>query len=221
MKNRAFIFDMDGVIINSEQAWLLYGNTFLSELLGEKIASKVGDTIGMTVNEVYDIAVKEGFSMDKQKYFGLYDKQAAYIYSRATITPDIDKLAERLVVLGFQLGLVTSSRTTWIKNVLPRLTFKDHIQYIVSINDRSDLKPKPNPDGYLETIGKLGASPPTTVILEDSNSGIKAAKATGAYTIGFKQNLVPGYVQQGANIYANNIKDVIEIVEKLSSGSRF
>lgn len=221
MKNRAFIFDMDGVIINSEQAWLLYRDTFLSELLGEKIASKVGDTIGMTVNEIYDIAAKEGFSMNKQKYFELYDKQAAYIYSKATITPDIDKLAERLVVLGFTLGLVTSSRTTWIKNVLPRLTFKGRIQYTVSINDRADLKPKPNPDGYLETIEKLGASPQTTVILEDSNSGIKAAKAAGAYTIGFKKNLVPGYLQQGADIYANNMKDVIEIIEKLSSDNSF
>lgn len=175
----------------------------------------------MTVNEIYDIAAKEGFSMNKQKYFELYDKQAAYIYSKATITPDIDKLAERLVALGFTLGLVTSSRTTWVKNVLPRLTFKNHIQYIVSINDRADLRPKPNPDGYLETIEKLGASPQTTVILEDSNSGIKAAKAAGVYTIGFKKNLVPGYLQQGADIYANNMKDVIKIVEKLSSDNRF
>lgn len=221
MKNRAFIFDMDGVIINSEQAWLLYGDTFLSELLGEKIANKVGDTIGMTVNEIYDIAVKEGFSIDKQKYFELYDKQAVYIYSKAAITPDIDKLAERLIALGFTLGLVTSSRTTWVKNVLPRLTFKSHIQYIVSINDRADLRPKPNPDGYLETISKLGATSQTTVILEDLNSGIKAAKAAGAYTIGFKQNLVPGYVQQGADIYANNIKDVIKIVEQLNSDNSF
>lgn len=62
----------------------------------------------------------------------------------------------------------------------------------------------------------LEASPESTVILEDSNSGIKSAKASGAYTIGLKQNLVNGYIQEGADAYAETMADVIDIVSRLS-----
>lgn len=212
--NKAFIFDMDGVVIDSENSWEKYGGNFLQNLLGKEITEKIGDTIGMTVNTIYDIAVENGFSIDRKDYYKLYDKRAAYVYSKSQLTPGIENLAAKLISLGFKIGLVTSSRSIWANNVLPRLSFVDDIDCTISINDRNDLKPKPAPDAYLESIEKLGATPQSTIILEDSNSGIKAAKAAGAYIIGFKQNLIPGYVQKGADVYAENMEEVISIVNR-------
>lgn len=213
--NKAFIFDMDGVLINTEQTWVQYGSTFLPNLLGTDIAAKIGDTIGMTINTIYEKAVEYGFSMDKGEYVKRYDKQAKRIYDKAPITEEIDTLAEILISHGFKLALVSSSRQTWINYMLPRLSFRDKLEQIISLNDRPDLKPKPYPDGYLETMRKLESPPQTTVILEDSNSGIQSAKSSGAFVIGFKQNLVPGYQQKGADIYAENIDEVIKIVESI------
>lgn len=213
--NRAFIFDMDGVIVDSENAWKKYAKKFFVQLVGAEIAEKVGDLIGMTVNGAYEKAVSNGLSMGKEEFVQAFDKKAAYVYSKATITKGIGALVEKLIELGFKLGLVSSSRQNWIDHVLPRLSFREKLEYVVSINDRSDLKRKPSPDAYLEAIKKLGASPQTTIILEDSNSGIQAAKATGAYVIGFRENLVPGYQQHGADAYAENVNDVIKIVESL------
>lgn len=212
--NKAFIFDMDGVILDSENSWDKYGGNFLQNLLGKEITEKIGDTIGMTANTIYDIATKNGFSLNREEYFKLYDKKAAYVYSKSQLTPGIEKLVAKLISLGFKIGLVTSSRSIWANNVLPRLSFTDRINCFISINDRNDLRPKPAPDAYLEAIEKLGATPRSTIILEDSNSGIKAAKTSGAYTIGFRQNLVPGYVQEGADIYAENMGEVLSIVNK-------
>ena len=84
------------------------------------------------------------------------------------------------------------------------------------LNERTDLKPKPEPDGYLEALKNLEADPKLSIILEDSNSGIQAAKASGAYVIGFKGNLVDGYVQKGADVYADTMQDVIKLVEAYS-----
>lgn len=214
--NKAFIFDMDGVIVNSEQAWVKYGSNFLKDLFGAEIAEKIGDPIGMTVSLVYEKATQNGFSMNKDKYLKIYDKQAAYIYSKANITEGVEKLAQTLLKSGYKIGLVSSSRLNWINHILPKLSFSKNFKHIISVNDRSDLKPKPNPDSYLETIAKLGASPKTTVILEDSNSGIKAAKSSGAFTIGFSQNLIPEYKQTGADIYANNMYEVIKVIQSLT-----
>lgn len=210
--NKAFIFDMDGVIVDSERAWQKYGDHFFSRLVGSKIEEKIGSIIGMTINEEYEKATSYGFSMNKNDFVKAYDKKAAYIYSKASITKGINKLGEKLISLGFKLGLVSSSRKNWIEHVLPRFSFSKSLEQIISVNDRPDLKPKPNPAAYLETIQKLGATPKTTIILEDSNSGIQAGKNAGAFVIGFSQNLVDGYIQKNADVYAKNIEEVIEIV---------
>lgn len=212
---KAFIFDMDGVIINSEQSWGKYSPNFLEDLLGADIAKRVGHTIGITINTIYDKAVQYGFSMPKEEYAKRYDQQALLIYKKSEITEDLDKLVAELLKRNCHLGLVSSSRQLWIDHVLSRLSFADKLERVISLNERPDLKPKPHPDGYIEVIKKLKSTPQNTVILEDSNSGIQAAKGSGAYTIGFRKNLLPGYIQKGADIFADTIEDVINIVRSL------
>jgi HAD superfamily hydrolase (TIGR01509 family) len=214
---RAFIFDMDGVIINSEQAWRTYGADFLPNLFGEEIARAVGDTIGMTVDMEYAIAASYGFSMDRKKYYELYDRQAFAIYDKANITEGLEELVGKLVSLDYRIGLVSSSRRPWIEKVLGRLAYRDCFQYVISVNDAPELRPKPEPDGYLCAMRELGARPERTIILEDSNSGIKAAKAAGALAVGLRQNLVDGYEQTGADMYAETMYDLIEMIVSFPS----
>ena len=100
--------------------------------------------------------------------------------------------------------------------VLPRLTYKDKFSYVLSTNQRDDLKAKPAPDGYLDAIKNLDSDPEHSIILEDSNRGIQSAKASGAFVIGFKENLVPEYKQEGADACAENMSEVVKIVESLA-----
>lgn len=220
---KAFIFDMDGVIIGSERAWTPYQEKFSSNLLGKRIYKKIyknpGSTVGLSVDAIYQKAVKYGFSMDLKKYYQIYDKQAELIYTSATATPNIDHLIKFLRSRDFKIGLISTSRSKWIKLALKKLNFKKNdFDYILSLNDRKDLRPKPYPDGYIETMKVLDATPKSTIVLEDSNSGIKSAKASGAFTIGFKENLLPGYLQTGADFYAQDIFEVIIIVKERLEG---
>jgi HAD superfamily hydrolase (TIGR01509 family) len=211
--NKAFIFDMDGVLLDTENYRLAHDKVFFKELFGEKIAEELGLPIGLSIHSIYVKAVALGFQMPEEEYVKRHDEQAKNIYPNIPLTQNMEKLVDKLVSLHYRLGLVSSSRQNWIELVLDRLSFRDQFQVIISLNDRPDLAPKPNPDGYLEAMKQLGASPKTSIILEDSNTGIKAAKASGALTIGFRQNLIPGYEQVGADHSANNVDDVIRIVE--------
>lgn len=215
-ENKAFVFDMDGVLIGSENAWIPYQDQFSTTLFGKDIYKKIGSTIGISIDEIYKKAQQYGFSLNMDEYYRIYDEQAKIIYANALPTPNIDSLISNLKTKGFKLGLVSSSRRNWINLVLARLNIGNDFDFILSLNDRKDLKSKPQPDGYIEAINCLQATSKTTIILEDSNAGIQSAKSSGAYTIGFKAHLLPNYAQTGADIYAANVVDVISIVDKFN-----
>ena len=120
--------------------------------LGHEIILIIGDLTGMSVNTVYEKAIAYGASMDYDEYLRRYDEKAASIYSKVSITEGVEELAKKLISWNFKLGLVSSAREKWIDYVLSMLSFQDKLQEVISINDRSDLKPKPNPDGYLEAL---------------------------------------------------------------------
>lgn len=212
--NKAFIFDMDGVIIADESKKKEALNEVWPELVGSQIASVFRIPVGQTPLSIYSEAVKHGATISEEQFMSEFEKVALRIYNESPITSDMDKLGEYLLSKEYKIGVVSSAKKEWMEIVLKRLAFGDKISAVVSINDHRELKPKPHPGGYLEAIAELGAISDTTIILEDSNSGIQAAKSAGAYTIGLTSNLLPEYTQHGADIYANNVAEVIAIVEK-------
>lgn len=208
----AFIFDMDGVIINSETTWEKYGSTFYIDLLGKDIAEKVGDAMGLSLPAMYDAAVSYGFKKAREEFYEAFDRQAKFIYEKAPITPGFSEFVSFLQSENFQLGIVSASPQHWIDMTLHKTTVSHMFEYVLSLHDRNDLRHKPAPDGFLEAMRVLHVTPRHTLILEDSNRGIQAAKTSGAFTIGFRQHLPKNYEQSGADVYAKNLKDVQKIV---------
>ncbi|MBA3724349.1 MAG: HAD family phosphatase [Candidatus Levybacteria bacterium] len=214
---KAFVFDMDGVIIASEVLWHKYLEEIWPELIGPEVAAVFRIPVGQTPLNIYAEAVKHGSKVSKETFLQKFEDIAQRVYQESPYTDKIDILGECLVQKGYKIGLVSSSPKNWIQAVLDRLSFGDKFEAIVSINDSQELKPKPHPGSYIEIIDKLGSRSETTIILEDSNSGIQAAKASGAFTIGLTANLLPNYMQHGADTYANTIEEIIQIVEDFDS----
>jgi mannitol-1-/sugar-/sorbitol-6-/2-deoxyglucose-6-phosphatase len=211
--NKAFIFDLDGVLIDDEQIWEDKKLVLYNDLFGDEITRAMGSTLGINMDGIYDLAEKAGSNVTKDELIHAFFDLAEGIYQSAPIPTGLDELAESLNRLGYHLGLVSASPISWITTVTKRLSFETDIKVIISLYERSDLTHKPAPDGYLEAIKILGSKPENTIILEDSNSGIMSAKASGALTIGLKQNLAAGYIQEGADIYAETMEEVAKIVE--------
>ena len=86
-------------------------------------------------------------------------------------------LLSRLLKSGFKIGLYTNSirKTTEFM-----LTYANLIQFIHVITTNEDVpKPKPAPDGYLQTCAALGLHPGEVIVIEDGEYGITAAKDAG------------------------------------------
>lgn len=211
--NHAFIFDLDGVLIDDEKIWEEEKNRLFTSVFGLEVYKKMGSTLGVNIDYIYDMAIKAGANVEKQTYLDRFYEIADAIYKNAPISEGANELAELLKEYGYLIAIVSASPLSWITSVTKRMKFEDDIELIISLHDRDDLMHKPAPDGYNEAIRILGASPETTIILEDSNSGIMSAKTSGAYTIGLKQNVVAGYRQSGADEYVLTMKEVEKIIK--------
>ena len=212
--NKTFLFDMDGVIVDSERSWVAHDTQILGRLFDERIRNYIGNTTGIGVRGIHDRARAAGSDINFGELEKVYEVAAMDTYDRAPITPGVEDLAAKLISWKFKLALVTSSPKRWIDRVVPRLSFADKFDCIVSLADRRDLKPKPAPDGYAFAMQTLGVDPRNGIVLEDSNSGIASGKSAGAYVIGYTGNLYEGYEQSGSDDTAASMDDVITLVEK-------
>jgi len=212
--NRAFIFDMDGVIVNSEPVWERYEQKFLPDLMGKGTYFKIKDQIlGNSVSGIYEAVSKYGLKIEKKAFERIYDQYAEMVYEEAKITDGIKELINKLIAMNFKLGLVSSSRQYWIDLVINKLSSNNPFQCILSL-DGENAKPKPSPEGYLKAIRILDSKPSLTMILEDSKRGVQAAKASSALTICLQEHLPKRYLPEGADLY---VKTVIDLVNKIET----
>jgi sugar-phosphatase len=214
--NKAFIFDLDGVLIDDEAIWESKKQIMYNRLFGPEAHKKLGSTLGVNMDDIYEKAIAAGTTVDKKNFIDEFYKLADDIYRTAPIPDGIEDLITALLSLDYHIGIVSASPMSWITTVIERLSFANDIELVISLHERADLRHKPEPDGYIEAMRALQARAESTIILEDSNSGIKSAKASGAYTIGLRQNLVDGYTQEGADEYAETMADVIDLVKRRS-----
>lgn len=216
---RLFVFDMDGVLVASERTWMETEPRMLEDMFGEDITKGIGDTVGASVGDIYKKAVALGSLMEKKEFDRRYNEVAIRVYSRCSISDGTDELVEYLLAHGWTIALLSSSPMLWIDQVLVRLSWRDKLSAVLSLNEHHELRAKPFPDGYQHLFGRLGATPKSSIALEDSNPGIAAARAAGLFTIGYREHLPVGYKQDSADTMAKTMKDVLEIVSRATISS--
>ncbi|MED4126837.1 HAD family phosphatase [Shouchella miscanthi] len=183
---KAFIFDMDGVIINSEPLHFAVE----AELAKEKgITLKEGELesyVGTRADEMWSSLKAEhqaDFDVDTLLQEA-NEKKLAYLRD-ANMEPidGIRELLEQLKEKGYKIGLGSSSTVAFIDAVLTGFSIKD--QFDVVLSGEQVAKGKPAPDIYLTVANRLGVSPQHCTVLEDAAHGVQAGKAAGMTVIGY------------------------------------
>ena len=180
MKYEAVLFDMDGVIIDSEplheaafRATLATHGRELTESHYKRYFLGKTDHDGL---ELYFQFMNEQVDVAK-----LADEKAVtYLHiasDQLEAYPGVISLIKELSA-KVPLALVTGSLRIEVDTALSRLGISDCFSVIVSAGDVTTGKP--NPEGYLKAAALLGVDAKDCVVVEDSASGVKAAKAAGA-----------------------------------------
>lgn len=188
---KAFIFDFDGVIVDSERAWQTIGNTLFFPSLVTTWTTKDGErTMGLSTKATHALLTKEyGLTLDYEEY--LLQKRAFsqnQLMKSIQPLPGLLGLIERLHALHIPIGIGSSAGLQWIQNMLAMLKLEKHFPLICSAEDVGD-RTKPAPDIYLLVAEKLQIPPVDCVVLEDTYYGVTAAKAAGMTCIAIRSDI--------------------------------
>jgi HAD superfamily hydrolase (TIGR01509 family) len=178
----AVVFDMDGVLIDSEQVWDEVRRELAEERDGRWHAGAQRDMMGMSSTEwsryMHDvIGLRESpGEINAAVVRRMLDRYAAGPPWLPGALEAVRRTAER-----FPLGLASSSNVELIRAVLEAGGISGLFRATVSSEEVE--RGKPAPDVYLEAARRLGVSPERAAAVEDSEAGIRSARAAGLFVV--------------------------------------
>ena len=184
---KAIIFDMDGVLIDSEVAWHELEYQHYRQLIPGWTRADHKHLTGMSQKDSYPM-LKERYGLEEswEDYLAFYDKTAEEVYhNRCELIPGSLDFMEELRLETIPMGLASSSPHHWIRMVFERFPLQEFFGCVVSSEDVG-RKGKPAPDVYLEAVKRLGMKPEDCVAIEDSSNGVLSARRAGLFTVGFR-----------------------------------
>ncbi|WP_310557462.1 HAD family hydrolase [Flavobacterium sp.] len=181
------IFDMDGVIVDTEPvhhyAYQQHFKELNIEVSPEMYASFTGNStknIYQKLKDRYEIPFEiEVLVHTKRDFFNeAFDKKEDLF-----LLEGVENLIKDLHQNGIQLILASSSSKVTIERIFNRFNLHHYFTHIVSGEDFPNSKPHP---AIFEHAASLSVAPKQNcIVIEDSTNGIKAAKAAGIYCIGY------------------------------------
>jgi len=212
----AVVFDLDGVIVDSEHVWDAAREVLARERGGHWHENAQTDMMGMSSTE---------WSRYMHDVIGLKDPPeeiSAAVVSRLEATyreelPLIDGAPEAIARLAERWPLaVASSSNRPIINLVLELSGLDRF-FRVTVSSEEVQHGKPSPDVYLEAALRLGIDPEHAVAVEDSHNGILAAKAGGMRVVAIpNRRYQPG---EGALAEADVVlEDISELTPEAVEG---
>jgi pseudouridine 5'-phosphatase len=204
---RAVVFDLDGLMANSED---------LYELAGDDILGRRGKThdhelrvqmMGRPVADSFRIMIE---------YHGLPDKLddilsevrdvlARLMETSLAAMPGLYDLLDDLDAAKLPIAVATSGLRGYADDVLTRLAIKDRFRFILTAGDIE--RGKPDPAVYLLAAERLHLAPSAMMVLEDSGNGSRAAVAAGAFTVAVPNRHTIKHDFEGAQFLAESLAD--------------
>ncbi len=182
---QAVLFDMDGLLVDSEPLWFEVEHSVMSRLGGEWTEDDQRALVGGSLHR------SVGYLLSRASRPATHDEVADWLIGgmaellaerEVAVMPGAIALLVEVRAAGIPRALVTSSERIIMDAVLASLARHD-IAFDVTVCGADVASPKPHPEPYQLAAALIGADPRFCVALEDSPSGVAAALAAGCAAI--------------------------------------
>jgi HAD superfamily hydrolase (TIGR01509 family) len=181
------IFDMDGVIIDSEPIHMNIENQMFDELNIHISKEMHQSFVGASAKNTFQRLIRD-FNLNTTPEELLHDNESRYLdyldrHPEIQPIPGVKLLIENLTKAGFTLLLASSASIEIIDKVLDMFQFRQYFSHAISGARLQNSKP--HPEVFYITAEKAGKKPGQCLVIEDSANGVKAAKAAGMYCVAY------------------------------------
>jgi HAD superfamily hydrolase (TIGR01509 family) len=180
---RAVVFDLDGLMFNTESVFTLAGTELLRRRGKTPPADLFHRMMGRRPVEGFQILIDV---MGLSETFDVLARESEEIFTemladRLAPMPGLYELLGLIEQRRLPKAVATSSPRRYMRSILDRFNLMDRFAVTLTAEDVS--RGKPHPEIYLTAAERLGVEPREMLVLEDSEAGTRAAHAAGAHII--------------------------------------
>jgi HAD superfamily hydrolase (TIGR01509 family) len=218
---RAVLFDLDGLLVDSEPLWFEVERAVMARLGGRwgpgDQEALIGGSLDRTVAHVLAKAGRPPPGGPGQVARWLLDGMTELILARGVpVKPGARELLAEVAGAGIPYALVTSSA----RQIMDAALAVTGMSFPVTVCGEDVRRTKPDPEPYLLAAARLGVPPPGCVVLEDSPNGVAAARAAGCPVVAVPSVPIPprsGLVTV-ESMTVVNITMLSEVADRNSAG---
>ena len=211
---KCVIFDMDGVIIDSEEIHKkAYYETFVS--LGLEVSDELykSFTGSSTINAFQRLVAH--FNIDNKPEELVLDKRRRYVNffendPNLHLVEGVEEIIKYFYNKGIILILASSSAMINIDRVFNRFNLNEYFTAKISGADLSESKPHPEIFNKATVLGQT--SKENCIVIEDSDNGVKAANDANIFVFGFANKLSEGQTLENANFVIDDFSDLQKFI---------
>lgn len=184
---KALVFDLDGVIIDSESINTELTLQVLRDVGAQSDTDEISQFVGVQNEKMWTILIDR--HQIKESVEQLMEKQRVYILERF-LNGELEPIAGVIELLeearskNLKIALATSAPRVYAEYILKKIKAAEYFEVLVTSDEIA--KSKPDPEVYITAAKALGLKPEECIAIEDSTAGIQAAKSAGMTCIGFK-----------------------------------
>ncbi len=204
----AVIFDMDGVLLDSEPLHHAVMNRVLAPEQVVVSEDAYREYIGTTDEDTWrDLVACHRLPHPQAHYQAAYDTAIQEAYAAHSVAnPGVRELLAGLARRGLRLAVASSSRTAWVQSALARLGIREAFSEVVT----GDMvrRGKPDPEIYLLAAARLGLAPAQCLAVEDAPKGVRAAHDAGMRVIGLRTPYTAHLALPGAALVLDSLANL-------------
>ncbi len=204
---RAVVFDLDGLMFNTEDLYQMVGEELLRRRGKDFPPELLHQLMGRQQRVALQIMIDWHQLSDTVEVLANETEQVfpEILDAHLTLMPGLEQLLAALDAAKIPKVIATGSNRAFTRNVLGRFRLEPRFQFILT--GENVVRGKPDPEIYLTAARRLNVEPAEMLVLEDSQNGCRAAVAAGAYAVAVPsgQSLIHDFT--GAAFSANSLAD--------------
>lgn len=204
----AVAFDLDGLLVNTEQLYFEVGDEQLRRR-GHRFTAELRDRMmgrpgAVALQIMIDFhgltASVEELAVESDEIFSVL------LATHLEPMPGAEQLLAALEAIEMPKAICTSSRRAFVERVLAPFDWAGRFEFVLSSEDVT--YGKPNPEIYLSAAHRFGVEPSQLLVLEDSQNGCRAAVAAGATAVAVPGDHSRQHDFDGAALVADTLADI-------------